>query len=201
MIINLALRAVNRVIAAAQSESNRAHEQKLRQSVRVGARSLVHFPSLNLKPGSLIEIGNDTMFRGSVTMERSEAILRVGCRTYVATSFSCAMAISIGDDVLISHGGYIADHASHAIDFENRQSDVLNWINGTKNWEHVELGPVTVCDRAWIGYNVIILRGVTIGEGAVVGAGSVVTRDVEPFTVVAGNPARPIRTLTHREPQ
>jgi acetyltransferase-like isoleucine patch superfamily enzyme len=53
-------------------------------------------------------------------------------------------------------------------------------------------GPVSVGDRAWIGFRAIVLPGVTIGEGAVVGAGGVVSRDVPPFTIVAGNPARPI---------
>lgn len=55
-------------------------------------------------------------------------------------------------------------------------------------------GDVVIKDRVWIGYRAIILPGVTIGEGAVVGAGSVVTRDVDPYAVVAGNPARPVGT-------
>lgn len=53
-------------------------------------------------------------------------------------------------------------------------------------------GPVTIGDRVWIAYRAIILPGITIGEGAVVGAGSVVTKDVEPYTIVAGNPAKVI---------
>jgi maltose O-acetyltransferase len=53
-------------------------------------------------------------------------------------------------------------------------------------------GPVLIGDRAWIGYRAIVLPGITIGEGAVVGAGSVVSRDVPPYAIVAGNPARVI---------
>lgn len=53
-------------------------------------------------------------------------------------------------------------------------------------------GDVEIGDRAWIGYRAIVLPGVTIGEGAVVGAGAVVTRDVEPYAIVAGNPAKKI---------
>jgi len=52
---------------------------------------------------------------------------------------------------------------------------------------------VTIKDRAWIGPNVIILHSVTIGEGAVVGAGSVVTKDVEPYAIVGGIPAKVIK--------
>ncbi|MEI9864591.1 MAG: acyltransferase [Limisphaerales bacterium] len=63
-------------------------------------------------------------------------------------------------------------------------------------------GDVIIGDRAWIGYRALILPGIKIGEGAVVGAGAVVTKDVAPFTIVAGNPARPIgqrnRDLVYR---
>jgi galactoside O-acetyltransferase len=63
----------------------------------------------------------------------------------------------------------------------------------------VHLAPVKIQDKVWIGFNAIVLKGVTIGEGAVVGAGAVVTRNVPAYTVVAGNPARPIRELTPSE--
>jgi acetyltransferase-like isoleucine patch superfamily enzyme len=59
----------------------------------------------------------------------------------------------------------------------------------------VKVAKVKICNKAWIGYNVVILKGVVVGEGAVVAAGSVVTKDVEPYTLVAGNPARKIRDL------
>ncbi len=54
-------------------------------------------------------------------------------------------------------------------------------------------GDVVVGDRVWIGYRAVILPGVSVGEGAVVAAGAVVTRDVEPFTVVGGSPARKLK--------
>jgi len=63
-------------------------------------------------------------------------------------------------------------------------------------------GPVTIGDRVWIGYRALVMPGVSIGEGAVVAAGAIVTKDVEPYTIVAGNPARQIgdrtRDLTYR---
>ena len=57
----------------------------------------------------------------------------------------------------------------------------------------IKSAPITIGDRVWIGCRAIILAGVTIGEGSVVAAGSVVTRDVPPGTLVAGNPAKVIR--------
>ena len=62
-------------------------------------------------------------------------------------------------------------------------------------------GDVIIGDRVWIGYGALVMPGITIGEGAVVAAGAVVTKDVEPFTIVAGVPAKPIgqrnRDLTY----
>jgi len=58
-----------------------------------------------------------------------------------------------------------------------------------------DYGPIIIKDDAWLGTGVIVMPNITIGEGAVVGAGSVVNRDVPPFTVVAGVPAKPIRKL------
>lgn len=58
------------------------------------------------------------------------------------------------------------------------------------------VAPVTIGDRAWLGTRAMVLPGVTVGEGAVVAAGAVVTRDVAPFTIVGGVPARPIGERT-----
>ncbi|KAJ1962321.1 hypothetical protein IWQ62_003569 [Dispira parvispora] len=59
----------------------------------------------------------------------------------------------------------------------------------------IQAKPVTINDHVWVGGNSVIMPGVTIGEGAVVGAGSVVTKDVPPFTLALGNPARVVKTL------
>ena len=56
-------------------------------------------------------------------------------------------------------------------------------------------GGVKIEDDCWIGAGAIILNGITIGKGSVVGAGAVVTKDIEPYTIVGGNPARKIRDL------
>ena len=57
--------------------------------------------------------------------------------------------------------------------------------------------PVVIEDYAWIGMRSIILKGVTIGRGAIVGAGSVVTRDIPPFAVACGSPARVVKIQEH----
>ncbi|WP_263358973.1 acyltransferase [Acidicapsa ligni] len=70
-----------------------------------------------------------------------------------------------------------------------------DWYHGKKDWKTVILKPVRICDKSWIGLNAIVLKGVEIGEGAVVAAGSVVTKNVPSWTVVAGNPAKVIREI------
>jgi acetyltransferase-like isoleucine patch superfamily enzyme len=64
---------------------------------------------------------------------------------------------------------------------------------------NVTAQPVRIGRASWIGFDTCVLPGITVGEGAIVGARSVVTRDVEPFTIVAGNPARFVRRLTDEE--
>jgi acetyltransferase-like isoleucine patch superfamily enzyme len=88
----------------------------------------------------------------------------------------CCQEVTIGDYVLISWDCNILENNFH-----------------TTTDGGITSSPVVIGDRVWIGCRAIILSGVTIGEGAVVAAGSVVTRDVPPGTLVAGNPARVIR--------
>ena len=136
------------------------------------------------------------MLQAKVLFDRDSATLSIGERTFVGNSvIVIASRVEIGDDVLVAWGCTIVDHDSHAMKFSDRKDDVEQWLDGKKDWGSVEIKPVTIGDKAWIGLNAIILKGVMIGEGAVVAAGSVVTHDVPPYAVVAGNPARVVREL------
>ena len=155
-------------------------------------RSLELFPISN---GHFL-LGEGSIFCSHLALERHGANVSIGPRTFVGKGMiACSKSISIGADVLISWGVAIVDHQSHNIDFSLRADDVTSWLKGTKDWTNVSIEPVQICDKVWIGFNASVLPGVTIGEGAVIGAASVVTRDVEPWTVVAGNPARVIKRL------
>jgi galactoside O-acetyltransferase len=146
--------------------------------------------------GCSLSIGQKSIVHASITFDRPGSRLEIGARTFVGASrLVCAESISIGDDVLIAWGCTLVDHDSHSLAWKHRLNDVVEWGEGRKDWTHVARSPIVIADRAWVGFNVIILKGVTIGEEAVVGAGSVVTRDVPSRTVVAGNPARPIRMV------
>lgn len=148
------------------------------------------------KDGCRLVIGKGSMVEAAIIFDREGGNVQVGARTFIgASTLVCAKRISVGDDVLIAWGCTVVDHDSHSVSWTKRTKDVENWVAGEKDWSMVNCEPVVIQSKAWIGFNVIILKGVTIGEGAVVGAGSVVTGDVPPYTIVAGNPARIIREI------
>jgi len=109
---------------------------------------------------------------------------------------SCAERIEIGPYTLLAHGVQIFDNDSHPVDALERQKDyqvVRGQLQGKRGG--IATAPVIIGSRVWVGFNAIVLKGVTIGDGSIVGAGSIVVEDVPPNTVVAGNPARIVKTL------
>lgn len=166
-------------------------------SVNIDVSSKVFYRRIRSGLNYRLNIGKNSMSEANLIFEKEDASILIGNNTFIGNSFIiCAERIEIGDDVLIAWGCTILDHNSHSVLWRERSEDVKDWYRGKKNWEFVERKPVIIKNKAWIGFNVIILKGVTIGEGAVVGAGSVVTKDVEPYTVVAGNPAKLIREVS-----
>jgi maltose O-acetyltransferase len=110
--------------------------------------------------------------------------IRIGARSFVnyGAVFLDVRPIEIGDEVLIGPNVQLLT-ATHPLDAKARRA----WL---------ELGkPISIGDGSWLGAGAIVMPGVGIGAEAVIGAGAVVTRDVEPRTVVAGNPARVLRRL------
>ena len=97
--------------------------------------------------------------------------------------------VSIGNRVQVGGNAQIVDTDFHPLTPEGRATDFN--AGATR--------PITIEDDVFIGMNALILKGVTLGEGCVVGAGSVVSRDVPPRTVVAGNPAQVVRELREGE--
>lgn len=138
-------------------------------------------------------IGADCIIQNVFSYDRREARITIGDRTYIGKSHLVAAdSITIGDDTIISWGVTIVDHNSHSSDWELRKHDIPNWHQGKKGWSGIKIAPVTIGNHVWIGFNVCVLKGVTIGDGAIIGAGSVVTKDVPAGATFAGNPAKSI---------
>ena len=165
--------------------------------VKVGYGARVNWWGLRTaRSNGRIVIGSDSIVRCRFDFDSAHGVIRVGERCYLGAShLVCHTAITIGDDVIMSWGVTVVDHDSHSLNWQERQHDVADWMRGVKRWDAVTVRPVCIEDRAWIGFGASILKGVTVGVGAVVGANAVVTRDVPPYTVVAGNPARVVRRL------
>ena len=137
------------------------------------------------------EVGRILIEKGAKLLCDSGVTFRAGCKLGVYngaelilgknislnynTTLYCRSKIVIGNDTAISQNVVIRD------------SDVHH-IKGTNN-----SAPIIIGNHCWIGTNVIILKGVSIGDNSVVGAGSVVTHDIPPNCAVAGNPARIIK--------
>lgn len=159
---------------------------------RFGRKSII-IPPVRIEGEQRIEIGSYVYIsRGSWIQtlpdgEDSSSALVIGDCTSIAGPcvLSAIRSIILEEHVLLASNIYISDHR-HRYD----QAGIPVKMQGVARIE-----PVLIKKGAWIGSNAVICPGVTIGEGAVVGANSVVNRDVPDFSVAAGAPARVIKSF------
>jgi acetyltransferase-like isoleucine patch superfamily enzyme len=144
-----------------------------------------------------LEIGNDCCIQGTIIIYRANAKVRIGNNVYIGpgTLIECVEEIEIGNDILISGNCNLVDTNSHSLHSSERVHDTVDWQKGLlhKNWEVVDSNKIIIESKCWIGLRSIILKGVKLAEGTIVGAGSVVTKDSEQFSIIAGNPAKFIK--------
>lgn len=175
--------------------------KRLSEYVVYGSNSNINFHEIQLRnpeKKKYLFVGNDCEINSKIIFETSNGVIKIGDRTFIGGSTLISInEIEIGDDVMVSWGCHIVDNDAHSLKSDERKNDVINWKRGLnenkvgiyKDWSVVKSKKVTIKNNVWIGFNSIILKGVTIGQGAVVAAGSVVTKDVPDYAVVAGNPA------------
>lgn|GEM_PF-809627 len=128
---------------------------------------------LILKNSYVFTCGADILLKENAVLSLGESWTNYNCQ------IRCGNKIEIGNNCTFGRHVSILDSDFHVIKEGNKI------LNPSK--------PVIIADNVWIGHNAIILKGVTVGEGAVVAAGSVVTKDVPPHSIVAGNPAKVIK--------
>jgi acetyltransferase-like isoleucine patch superfamily enzyme len=139
-------------------------------------------------------VGCHTLFMGEINVISSAAKIQIGdwCFVGLGAKLWAMESIDIGDRVFISHGVQVFDNNSHSLSAGERHARFkeLRTVGRHIEPETVVHRPIRIEDDVWIGFNSAIMKGVTIGRGAIVGAGSVVTHDVDAYSVVVGNPAR-----------
>ena len=156
----------------------------------------------NLGYADAIRIGAFTHIKGELLTFGHGGKIEMGQYCFVGeySRIWSAASILIGDRVLISHNVNIFDNDTHPIDAKTRHWQFKEIITrGQPKTIHLKEKPIVIGNDVLISCMSIILSGVTIGEGAIVGAGSVVTKDVPPWTIVAGNPAKTIREIPENE--
>ncbi len=142
-----------------------------------------------LREGRL-EVGAGTLLEPDVWITApGQARVRIGAGTFLNMGVMIASErlVEIGDHCMIANGCFITD-SSHRYDDPERP---ITWQGFTSK------GPTRLADNVWLGTNVTVMSGVSIGERCVIGAGSVVTHDIEAFTVAVGAPARVIRKIDY----
>lgn len=159
---------------------------------RVGDRETVYLK--NVINDASITVGNYTMYNDFVHDPREFQFNNVLYHYYINKD-----RLVIGKFCSIACGAkFIFTSANHALGSLSTypfpvfyDEWALDAVNVTDAWDNK--GDIVVGNDVWIGYEAVILSGVTIGDGAIIGARAVVTKDVPPYTIVAGVPARPIR--------
>lgn len=153
----------------------------------------------SVAPPEHVRVGDFTYVDGEILMLTPEARCTLGryCFLGAESKLWTQRSITIGDFVLIAPRVDIFDNDSHPLDAVVRREDAIDQFERKRpmRYDPVASAEVIIEDDVWIGTKSTILKGVRIGKGAVIAAASVVTRDVPPYTLVGGNPAREIRNL------
>ncbi len=180
--------------------------QKLRYGfkIKMDVGTVIHLSAKINNNRSLesIVLGKHTHILGELFIFSHGGQIVIGNNCYVGdhSRVWSAKDVYIGDRVLISHGVNIFDSLTHPISASKRSEQYRDIISkGHPEIIDLSEAPVRIESDVWIGCLSVILRGVTVGQGAIIGAGSIVTKDVPPWTIVAGNPAKIIREIPLNE--
>lgn len=147
-----------------------------------------------------IKIGKHCMIRGLISTCGNGKIV-IGDRSYIGggVRIGSVKSIVIGNDVIIAGDTHVYDNNNHPTDPKERlkMTQSGDFFGELWSWEKADNKPIIIEDNVWIGERCAILKGVKIGKGAIVGCNSVVTHDIPEYTIVAGNPAKIVKYISH----
>jgi len=139
--------------------------------------------------GDNVQLSGKPCFAFSTQIFPSPSVM-IGDNTFIGhqTAFMAAKGISVGNDCFIAGGVRFSDNDGHPLDHVDRKNHLPPKKEDVKE--------IHVGNDVWIGSNAVILKGVTVGDRAIVGANAIVTKDVPSDTIVAGNPAKIIKSFS-----
>lgn len=185
-------KVVKRLVAIYEAKE----DSLIRSQISVGNNVEIKKPFL-ISPSKDICVGSNSVVLDGARLQvfsnigKKDAKLQIGSNCYICYRF-CALAsddIVIGNDVLMASDILLVTH-NHGID---PISDIPYMD------QPLETKPISIGDGCWLGDKVIVLPGVTIGEKSIIGAGSVVTKDIPPYSIAVGNPAKVIKQYDFQE--
>ncbi len=141
---------------------------------------------LDVIPYNLFYLGKAAIIEDAALINNILGEVIIGDRSLVGIRSTIIGPVAIGNDVMLAQNIVLSglNHGYEDINLSIREHKTV-----TK--------PITIKDEVWLGANVVVVSGVTIGKHSIVAAGSIVTKDVPPYTIVAGNPARIVKQFNH----
>lgn len=164
-----------------------------------GTRITLAADLMNLGPKRGIKIGENCEIRADLRNYCVDSSIQIGNTCFIGegSHLWCGREIVIGDHTLISHGVNIHDFDSHPQDPITRREEYARIFHDRKfpKNPHSKGERIQIGNDVWIGFNATILKGVTLGDGCIIGANSVITHDVPAGALVVGNPQRILSRL------
>lgn len=138
---------------------------------------------MDILPWNNFELGMNSTIEDFSTINNGVGPVKIGSHTRIGLGNTLIGPITIGNDVRLAQNVVLSG-------LNHNYTDVNLPIHA----QGVSTAPIVICDETWIGSNVVIVAGVTVGKHCIVAAGSVVTKDILPYSVAVGNPARVLKT-------
>lgn len=143
---------------------------------------ICRYTRMDVMPWNKFQLGKNSTIEDFATINNGVGDVIIGERTRIGLSNTLIGPVTVGNDIMFAQN-IVVSGLNHSYE------DVSRSIHDQK----VSTAEIKIEDEAWIGANAVIVAGITVGKHSVVAAGSVVTKDVPPYSIVAGNPARLIK--------
>jgi len=149
----------------------------------IGKHSLIRRRTrMDILPFNKFHLGNDSTIEDFTTINNGVGDIYIGDRTRIGLGCTLIGPVRIGNDIRLAQNIVMSGLNHNYEDISRPISD-----------QGVTTSPIIIEDESWVGANCVVLPGVTVGKHCVIAAGSIVTRDIPPYSVAAGNPARVLK--------